>query len=326
MKKEILIFSIITFLLITCSAVAAVSPRDKECLQRGYNITYDIANPDQFYCVFPNGERCLLDEFNAGKCGTEYMIEDYCVKQDYPVWDDDRCCEGLSPYLHPGVTGVKRCQKVTTIDRIFDYGNYIVSSAWEFIISDLLSDFIIIVDITFLMIIGFVLIVLIKKKKSKKIISIVIFLCIIIAIILGNFTVKKVMFDINYKTSINQSQKDQIQINKSVVEFLCTPSKETGSASRAVYVFTGKGQSPVTKVSMNGKSYSTDQIYYVVHYFLGEKVMDISSRYYDEDGNFITFCGGLVRKENPFCNIILPAINSIKFSSLNSDLGDLCAK
>lgn len=82
---------------------AAIDPKYKECTQRGYQL-------DGNYCVFPDGSRCLLDEFNEGECGEEFMTNDYCVPEGRYVWDGP-CCEGLVAYLPPDVAGQATCVK-----------------------------------------------------------------------------------------------------------------------------------------------------------------------------------------------------------------------
>jgi hypothetical protein len=85
---------------------AAINPDYKECLQRGYSLSGDS-------CVFPDGSACDLDAFNNGECGQEWMTDDYCVEEGEYVWDDDRCCEGLEPYLEKGVDGQATCEKIS---------------------------------------------------------------------------------------------------------------------------------------------------------------------------------------------------------------------
>jgi len=96
MKKLLLIIIFLFSILLTL--FAAMSPANKECMQRGYNVMND-------YCILPEGKKCLLPEFNEGKCGQEYKIEDYCVKQGDYVWDMDKCCFGLNPSQPQGKSG-----------------------------------------------------------------------------------------------------------------------------------------------------------------------------------------------------------------------------
>lgn len=110
--KKILISSIVIALLaaMPMSTSAMMSPENKECMQRGYEVNY-IQEENEKYCVFPDGEKCLLGEFNSGICGDKYKVEDYCIKEGDPVWDEDKCCEGLSPYSVPGIMGHPTCEK-----------------------------------------------------------------------------------------------------------------------------------------------------------------------------------------------------------------------
>ena len=82
---------------------AAIDPIYKECMQREYQV-------DGQYCIFPDSSRCLLEEFNTGKCGQHWLTDDYCVKEGRYIWDAERCCEGLVAYLPKGMAGQASCQ------------------------------------------------------------------------------------------------------------------------------------------------------------------------------------------------------------------------
>ena len=82
---------------------AAIDPVYKECSQRGYQLEGN-------YCVFPDSTKCLLEEFNNGKCGQKWMTDDYCIPQGQYVWDKGKCCEGLVAYLPEGMAGQASCQ------------------------------------------------------------------------------------------------------------------------------------------------------------------------------------------------------------------------
>lgn len=99
MKK----LSVLFFFLLVMPAFAAINPVYKECSQRGYQIYGDS-------CIFPDNSTCPLDEFNAGTCGSQWLTQDYCVKQGRHVWDYNRCCSGLRPYLPEGVAGQPTCE------------------------------------------------------------------------------------------------------------------------------------------------------------------------------------------------------------------------
>ncbi len=94
---------IISSLFFAFTATAAINPLYKECSQRGYQI-------DGNYCVFPDSSKCLLEDFNNGLCGKEWMTDDYCIPEGKYVWDSGRCCEGLVAYLPAGVAGQATCQ------------------------------------------------------------------------------------------------------------------------------------------------------------------------------------------------------------------------
>jgi hypothetical protein len=101
MKKILLILIFALFLLPNISN-AQIKPVNKECLQRGYDA-------EEGYCIFPNGTKCNIQEFNNGKCGSEFMTTDYCVEEGNFVWEKDKCCKGLKPELHRAV-GSDTCQ------------------------------------------------------------------------------------------------------------------------------------------------------------------------------------------------------------------------
>lgn len=109
MKKFFL--SILGFALFTPFSHAAIDPVYKECEQRGYEVTSPALDPDGVEsCVFPDGEKCPLEAFNAGTCGQKYKTENYCVPKGETVWDEDKCCEGLTAYLPDDMPGQATCE------------------------------------------------------------------------------------------------------------------------------------------------------------------------------------------------------------------------
>ncbi len=68
--------------------------------------------------IFPDSTICLIDDFNAGSCGQQWMTTDYCIPEGGAVWDEDKCCEGLEAYLPEGMAGQAIC--VTKFDRKID--------------------------------------------------------------------------------------------------------------------------------------------------------------------------------------------------------------
>ena len=95
-------------LFLAFNATAAINPVYKECSQRGYQIEGD-------YCLFPDSTKCLLDDFNNGKCGEKWMTDDYCIPEGRYVWDSGRCCEGLIAYLPDGMAGQASCEKKSKV-------------------------------------------------------------------------------------------------------------------------------------------------------------------------------------------------------------------
>lgn len=120
MKKIILIINLI--LLLPSVALAALDPQFKECLQRGYQQTYGA--DEISYCVFPDGNKCALVDFNNGLCGTRYKNENYCVTEGRPVWDLKKCCPGTEAYLRPYHSGQPSCIQISTAEKIYDQIRY----------------------------------------------------------------------------------------------------------------------------------------------------------------------------------------------------------
>lgn len=105
MKKTILIIAVLGFVL---PANAEIDPKYKECMQRGYTVDGD-------FCVFPDGSKCDIEAFNEGTCGQEFMTTDYCIEEGNYVWDNDKCCKGLAPYLPAGIDGQPTCQQKSAV-------------------------------------------------------------------------------------------------------------------------------------------------------------------------------------------------------------------
>lgn len=148
---------ILTIMIISASFIvhAAMDPRLKECLQRGYSTTsFAQANEEVTYCVFPDGESCPLEDFNNGVCGIEYKMEDYCVKEGMLVWDADKCCEGTESYLPVGWVGQPRCQQVSFGQKLSDEYKY--------------RPFLKIAIIILAVLIALAIIWIFMKKKRKK--------------------------------------------------------------------------------------------------------------------------------------------------------------
>ncbi len=84
---------------------AAIDPKYANATERGYQISGDSV-------VFPDGSKCDLDAFNEGTCGQKWMDIDYCVPEGKHVWNLDKCCEGLEPFLGKGKDGQPSCRKI----------------------------------------------------------------------------------------------------------------------------------------------------------------------------------------------------------------------
>lgn len=113
---------LITILLYGLSANATINPVFKECMQRGYEVT---GEGDVDYCTFPDGSKCLLEDFNEQRCGQEFFNKEYCIKEGVYVWDADKCCKGLIAYLPKDMAGQARCEKASKL-----HWNNFKSSKW----------------------------------------------------------------------------------------------------------------------------------------------------------------------------------------------------
>ena len=136
--------------LVICSTfvVASLPEEIKECVQRGYAT-------ESGYCIFPDDSRCLYEEFNQGLCGQEFMIEDYCIGEGVLVWDQDKCCEGLMPYLSVRF-GQPKCEQITLSKQIDSFVKHYM------IIEIILSVLLIGIFVAIIMLISWV----IKKIKN----------------------------------------------------------------------------------------------------------------------------------------------------------------
>jgi hypothetical protein len=120
MRKNI-ILTITILIILSSNIFSAMDPRLKECVQRGYEIEVES---EKRYCIFPDENKCLLDEFNNGSCGIEYKTNDYCVKEGEFVWDEDKCCKGTQAYLPPNFAGQTRCIKISLIQKVLNQIKY----------------------------------------------------------------------------------------------------------------------------------------------------------------------------------------------------------
>jgi hypothetical protein len=120
MKK--IVFTISILALLPSTAFAALDPELKECLQRGYEQVYE--EDETSYCIFPDGNKCVLTEFNNGTCGAQYKNENYCVAEGRVVWDAEKCCPGTEAYLKPYHVGQTSCTQISTLEKLYDQIRY----------------------------------------------------------------------------------------------------------------------------------------------------------------------------------------------------------
>ena len=112
MKKNILF--LICCLLTSFISQAAVDEYYKHAIQRGYSLRGDSV-------IFPDKSTCLYKDFAEGRCGQKWMTTDYCVEEGKMVWDKDKCCEGLAPFLPDDTDGQMTCEKMDKIKNIDGY-------------------------------------------------------------------------------------------------------------------------------------------------------------------------------------------------------------
>lgn len=112
MKQVQIFFTILYFS--SLHSFSAISDEYKEVLQRGYAIRGDSVQ-------LPDGQYCLIADFNAGICGGEWKNQDYCIPEGGLVWDEDRCCEGLAPWIAEGVDGHTICKKISKKNSMYLY-------------------------------------------------------------------------------------------------------------------------------------------------------------------------------------------------------------
>jgi hypothetical protein len=115
---------ILTWLMILIlhnHAIAIIDPYYKEVMERGYDMKGDSV-------IFPDGTSCLIVDFNNRTCGQKWMTSNYCIPEGGYVWDNNRCCEGLEPYLPEGVAGQPTCRKKILIKESTRSGLIIITT------------------------------------------------------------------------------------------------------------------------------------------------------------------------------------------------------
>jgi|SRR5690606_7165758 len=140
---------ILLFLLLhSLSTSAKINPKYANAYERGYDVRNDSV-------IFPDGSKCLIEEFNNGACGFQWMDVEFCVEQGKSVWHEQNCCEGLSAQLSPENDGQKKCVKKSKSKE---------SHWWDFILNNTM--FWIGVLFPFL-VIGYIALSIRRKIKNK---------------------------------------------------------------------------------------------------------------------------------------------------------------
>ncbi|MBU1164226.1 hypothetical protein KKA15_01515 [Patescibacteria group bacterium] len=158
-KVNIIIIILITFGVVL-PVIAAIQPSSfSVCERRGHELENE-------HCIFPDGSKCLEEDFIEWTCGVEY---NKCIEEGELVWTGDKCCEGLQRYMNPGVTGHPKCMNVTFIYKMSKQIKY---RWWEFnhiLFDDLMKDRPIIfwTGVILIIIVIYFIIRFIKKKRNK---------------------------------------------------------------------------------------------------------------------------------------------------------------
>ena len=101
---------LLIIILLTTGAINAQTeiPVYAPCAERGYTVEGD-------YCIFPDGEKCLLTAFNDNTCGKSYYFVEYCIPEGNQLWQG-KCCDRLVPYKQLDKTTCQPKSKMTVIE------------------------------------------------------------------------------------------------------------------------------------------------------------------------------------------------------------------
>ena len=114
-------FVILLFLCATLNSVSAkIDPVYANALERGYQVVNDSV-------IFPDGSKCRVSDFNNRQCGQEWFNVDYCVEEGNPVWDENKCCDGLIPSAPENTDTQKTCVKNKKLKKKKDGPNWFES-------------------------------------------------------------------------------------------------------------------------------------------------------------------------------------------------------
>lgn len=70
----------------------------------------------EYYCMFDDGNKCLIEEFYEGKCGSEYRKPIPCGQEGERIYSLQKCCDGLESFHR--LIGGNICKKPTFFVRI----------------------------------------------------------------------------------------------------------------------------------------------------------------------------------------------------------------
>lgn len=81
------------FVFLAVIVSAAMNPGRAFCEHQGY--TYETSE-ESIYCVFNDGNKCNIHEFERETCGKEYKKDFPCRKEGEFIFSQfEECCEGL---------------------------------------------------------------------------------------------------------------------------------------------------------------------------------------------------------------------------------------
>jgi hypothetical protein len=115
MKKIISVIFAIIF-VVPFITFAAKDPMPAYCEHQGYKIdwgTYLKNGTGDVFCVFDDTNKCIMSDFYFGSCGSEFKKDFSCRQKDELIFSGfEKCCNGLTSYITPGVLGQPSCQPI----------------------------------------------------------------------------------------------------------------------------------------------------------------------------------------------------------------------